>query len=327
MSPWIVSARYDLTWFAGPALLGAALALLLPPDLELGAAGWLLLVVAVDVGHTWVTLFRTLLDPAGRRAWGAYLVAFPLLSLVGATLVQVFAPGRLWTAMAAIAVFHFVRQQLGFTALYRAREGLPRAGLEAGVERALVQLLCLAPMAFWLTHPRAFAWFVPGEFPVLPAPVFPLVAGSTAGLALVHLGLRLRSRRWSPGRDLWLLSTAASWTVGIVLTDGDAPFTVANVLAHGVPYYALVAHTQGRKGAPVPLALLVGLPVGLALTEELAWDAGVWQEHVFTGLAASDLAAAVLTPLLVVPQLTHYLLDGVIWKGAGAGVAAAGPAQ
>jgi hypothetical protein len=46
-----------------------------------------------------------------------------------------------------------------------------------------------------------------------------------------------------------VISTAASWSVGIVLTNGDAAFTLANVVAHGVPYFALVHHVGRRQWA------------------------------------------------------------------------------
>jgi hypothetical protein len=55
----------------------------------------------------------------------------------------------------------------------------------------------------------------------------------------------------------------------------------------------------------------------LAYAEEMLWDRFVWQERdwLFGGPIASDSwVQSVLVPLLVVPQVTHYVLDGFIWK-------------
>jgi hypothetical protein len=54
----------------------------------------------------------------------------------------------------------------------------------------------------------------------------------------------------------------------------------------------------------------------MAFVEELLWDNGVWQERtwLFGSFAALHEADSFLVPLLAVPQITHYVLDGFIWK-------------
>ena len=48
--------------------------------------------------------------------------------------------------------------------------------------------------------------------------------------------------------------------------------------------------------------------------EELLWDILVWQEHFGFYINTNDTALLLLVPLLSVPQITHYILDGIIWK-------------
>ena len=52
--------------------------------------------------------------------------------------------------------------------------------------------------------------------------------------------------------------------------------------------------------------------------EEWAWDALVWQERTAffgsSGLEPGELGLSLLVPLLSVPQLTHYLLDALVWR-------------
>ncbi|WET51914.1 hypothetical protein PYS58_18450 [Chryseobacterium indologenes] len=60
--------------------------------------------------------------------------------------------------------------------------------------------------------------------------------------------------------------------------------------------------------------LFVGIILGLALVEEFLWETLVWNEHFSLNLTVSENLLQFLVPLLVVPQLTHYLLDGFIWR-------------
>jgi len=120
-----------------------------------------------------------------------------------------------------------------------------------------------------------------------------------------------------------------TWFGGIVVASDDLAFTVMNVTLHGVPYlaflwrYAKGRHAQAGYGA---LGLLVrgGVPIFLlsllafAFVEELLWDTLVWHERpMIFGDAGLELGPALLTvlvPLLSLPQTTHYVLDGFVWK-------------
>ena len=53
-----------------------------------------------------------------------------------------------------------------------------------------------------------------------------------------------------------------------------------------------------------------------AYVEELFWNRGVWHERNWMFGANWDWTAwkVYLVPLLAVPQLTHYVLDGFIWR-------------
>jgi hypothetical protein len=342
VQPWLHSARIDGAFLLAPGPLAAGFALALQASghgrAAVTPALWFLLVVGIDVAHVYATLYRTYLDREERQRLSAWLVGVPLGTWLAGVLLYTWSAGAFWSALAYAAVFHFVRQQYGFTMLYgRAERDLP--AWTRRVDQAAIYGATIFPLLYWHTHlPRPYAWLIDGDFlPGLPAGLWTVLAPAYALLLAAYLGkeawlIGVRGRVNLP-RNALVLGTFASWYVGIVLAQGDLVFTLVNVVAHGIPYMALSCiygqRREAQLGTPparrrfvrarLPLALgLLGL---LAFLEEGAWDGLVWREHLawfplFDALPAINAAGtlALLVPLLALPQMTHYVLDGVIWR-------------
>jgi hypothetical protein len=213
------------------------------------------------------------------------------------------------------------------------------------LDKAAIYAATLYPLVYWHTHARAFDWFVPGDFVSIASPLLAAAAGGAylmvlAAYAAKEAFLLYRLHRFNLPRNLLLGGTALSWFAGIVLIDSDLVFTATNVVAHGVPYIALIwgygrnqASLQGRRSSfLVPaiaalfqvrmLPLFVGALALVAWLEEALWDGLVWREHgaLFGPLFAtlptisSEATLAWLVPLLAVPQATHYVIDAFIWR-------------
>ena len=160
-----------------------------------------------------------------------------------------------------------------------------------------------------------------------------LYAGALAAFAVRQGQRAVRGEPLSWGKIGIVASTAATWYVGIVAFNSDFAFTVTNVVAHGLPYLALVwlygrrkwiAPTSWRTWLyrPALLWVFVGVTILLAYLEEGAWDLLVWREHasLFGGWrlpTLPDEMLAVIVPALILPQATHYVLDAWIWKFDG----------
>lgn len=338
MSPWLFSRRVDLLAFGGSfaasmllLALGAAFGWL---DAELPLWGWLLLVVVVDVSHVWSTLWRTYLDPAELRRRPSLYFGVPAAAWLVGVLLHARSSALFWTVLAYVAVFHFVRQQIGWVALYRRRAGEHDA-LDRRLDEAMVYASTLYPVVWWHAHlPRQFAWFLQGDF----MPGLPVWVAEMARLAWMLIGLawvarqlfrRATGRGVSYGKWLVVASTWVCWWLGIVVFDSDYAFTVTNVLIHGVPYFVVVwwrsraAHRAStgllpRVFAGAGLLVFLGVPLALGLGEEILWDRFIWDDHAALfgtwGGELTDAAATLLVPLLALPQATHYALDAFIWR-------------
>jgi hypothetical protein len=343
--PWIYNARVDSLFVLLPPFLALGAVVLLPgyfrPDAELSVAAWVVLVLGVDVAHVYSTLYRTYFDPDTFQRQKSLLLTLPLLGWMAGVMLYSVDGLLFWRVLAYVAVFHFIRQQYGFLRIYS--RGEPQPLLFARIDTVAVYAAALYPILFWHLHPdRRFEWFVPGDF--LQFRSAGLVATATTAYVLVIAAyaakeavLVVRQRRVNVPRNLLVAGTFVSWFFGIVYYNGDLIFTTLNVVSHGIPYMALV-WVYGRKkyhDTPAPrvsrlwqrvfsnggVALFLLIVLGLAFLEEGFWDALVWRDHerVFAPFrtlprVTDHTLLSFLVPTLAVPQLTHYLLDGFIWK-------------
>jgi hypothetical protein len=299
---------------------------------------WVALVLLIDVAHVHSTWFRTYFDRAQFRARAGLYVAVPLLSWALGVAIHASSAALFWTVLAYLAAFHFVRQQYGFLKLYARREpswseapGLWR--FKPHLDAAAVYLATLYPLLFWHAHleTRKIHWFLEGDFVSLGGLEFLLPVAQVAwGLALAGFVLTeawLGFRNW--GKLLWVAGTAFSWWLGIVGTNGDLPFTFTNVIPHGIPYFALLWASGQRAGQP-PLfrwragwLVLVGGAIAFSFLEEAFWAGWIWRETygIFGAFlrwlppVQDPTLLALLVPLLALPQIVHYVLDGFIWRG------------
>jgi hypothetical protein len=333
---WLFGRGVDLSVFMGSALASVGFVLAAP---ALGVGGdtplwaWALFVVCVDVAHVWSTLFRTYFDGDEVRRRPGLHVAAPLVAYLLGVLAYLVSPGSFWRLFAYTALFHFIRQQYGWVALYGRKARVSET--ERFLDAAAVYAATLGPVVWWHAHlPRAFWWFVENDFlSGLPEWVGSVALGVQAVVLATWAGFQVlrvaRGEGLQVGKVLLVLATWVTWFGGIVLARDDFAFTVMNVLLHGVPYFALLwRYTRGRLaegGYGWPGALVRAGPPGfllvllaLAFGEELLWDWFVWHERVAlfgqSGLELPGDVLALVVPLLALPQATHYLLDAFIWK-------------
>lgn len=375
-TPWIHSGLQDLLFIFFPLFL-PALWVLLSSELpsEISTWQWLILVLGTDVAHVWSTLAVTYLKPNEFLYRRIHYTLVPLACFAGAfSLHHLGGSSSFWRVLAYLAVFHFVRQQYGLLKIYSRQEKLPF--LLRKVAALTLYASMLVPLLLWHFQPeRPFHWFIPGDFIDISttlaeanfslttieflksslqvgAPLFLLFLLGAYLLLEARYALQNRQGNW--GRPLLVLGTALSWWVGIEVAKGDLPFTAINVLAHGVPYLAIVvwnrekthpfhrwrsntprvslpgerrsgretAFSQSQRGFPVGVALFFCLVFLLSYVEEGFWTGLIWREHLevfpfFRGLPelSTPLWTSFWVALLSVPQLSHYILDGVIWKG------------
>ncbi|MGV3539368.1 MAG: hypothetical protein ACO1OQ_06125 [Rufibacter sp.] len=345
--PWLHSGWVDGAFIISPPFL-CLLAILLFPGFfqqhvhNIPVVAWVFLVLLIDVGHVYSTLFRTYFEKETYQQHKQLLLWAPLGAWVVGVLLYTLDAGIFWRVLAYLAVYHFVRQQYGFMRLYSRKEQRPL--WEHRLDAVAVYAFTLLPILYWhLEGGRHFNWFIAGDFIGFSNPVW---AEAISWLNLIFFILYLLKEGWAYfqtkafnlPRNLVMIGTFLAWYVGIVFYNGDLIFTTFNVVSHGVPYLTLVwiygekkkqklggisvQEQQQKKDFKVAaLAIFLGLVVVLAYVEEGLWDSLIWREHgqvfpLFSTMPQikDSVFLSLLVPLLALPQITHYVVDGFIWK-------------
>lgn len=343
---WLHSSWVDGIFILSPPFLCLAAVILFPTyfqETEVSLAAWVGLVLLIDVAHVYSTLFRTYFEKASVAQYKQLLWMVPLGAWVSGALLHSLDSLLFWRILAYLAVYHFIRQQYGFMQLYARNE--ERRKWERITDTVAIYSATLYPLLFWhLEGGRDFHWFLQGDFLLTPyAHLLPFLSGLYFAILLAYIIketiFSLRKKTFNIARNLLICGTFLSWYLGIVYYNGDLIFTLFNVVSHGVPYLALVWIYGNRKQAQahnVPdktfriekvvfstagIAVFLLLVFTLAYLEEGLWDGLVWRERInffsFFGTlpALTDhTLLSLIIPLLAVPQVTHYVLDGFIWR-------------
>ena len=339
--PWLFGRTTDLVVFGGSALLSfAALAVGAATGLLHGDSPewvWLAMILGVDVAHVWSTTFRVYLDSEELRRRPALYFGTPIAVYAAGVALHALGPDVFWRVLAYVAVYHFVRQQYGWVALYRRREEALRGSqIDRWLDTATIYAATVYPLIWWHAHlPRRFVWFVENDFVAgLAAPIatalLPVYWALLVAFVARQLWLLKTGRTPSWGKVLVVLTTWACWWAGIMALDSDYAFTVTNVLIHGIPYLALTYRYGRARAAQAPATAaarilrggavaFVAFLIAAAFFEEALWDRWVWHDRAWLfggGTEVSAIAITLLAPLLAVPQATHYVLDAFVWRVA-----------
>lgn len=343
-SNWVKSALFDSAFILFPPFICLLLIFIFPHffknDENDNEWIWFFLVVCVDVGHVYSTIYRTYLDKQIVEKNKMLFYLSPILLYVVGVILHSINPLLFWRVMTYFAVFHFIRQQYGFMRLYA--RGEDNGVFSRVIDTVIIYAATIYPIIYWhLQGKQAFNWFVDNDFLYFNFPAaIPFVQWFYLFLLAIYSGKEIwflcKNKTINLPKNILIVGTIVSWYMGIVYFKGDLTFTLLNVVCHGIPYYALVWAFGNKQNntlqktvlwvnfffSPRNILFFLGFLFLLSYTEELFWDGFVWKEHgsIFpTSTFLPDVSdkknlLSLLVPLLALPQILHYFIDGFIWK-------------
>lgn len=337
---WIGNRVVEVAFILLPPFISLAFVILFPRLFQdqkgLSAFWWIVLILLIDVAHVYSTLYRTYFDKQAFEKQKSIMIGIPLVAFIAGVILYSINYLWFWRILAYTAVFHFIRQQYGLMRIYSRMERHKKWSLK--IDEITIYAATVYPILYWHLSPdRNFNWFLDGDFFILNLPVLKSIVGWLYVFILItylvkEILLSVKSQTINIPKNAVVWGTALSWYFGIVYYNGDMAFTVLNVVSHGVPYMALIwlygnknYHQQNKGGRWLKLLfrwqtipVFIGLLFLFAFIEEAVWDMTVWKEHegVFhlPRIDLSSQALSFIVPLLALPQITHYILDGFIWR-------------
>ena len=344
-SVWLFSKKTDLLSLFLPVWLIWIWAF--TADLEnksLPTWAWFVFILGIDVCHVWSTVFRTYLNKSDRLNHKKSIRYIPLILLPILFSTALISTQLFWSVLAYIAVFHFIKQQYGFLALYTFKNQEKPSKLKKQFDKWTIYTGMVYPVIFWhFDKDRVFNWFIEHDF----LPLFELINSIQIFsylnigyfiLLIVWIGSEIKAskgKHFAWGKVFWVVSTSLNWYIGIVHFNSDYIFSITNVVAHGVPYLVLIINykigeEQIQRGGKLAFteALMSTFSVlvlifFIGFFEEYFWDMLVNLERheifeivspYWIHIENSPVLIALSTAILTLPQATHYVLDGIIWK-------------
>lgn len=340
---WIGNAKVESIGILGVPFLCVAILCFIPSSFlqsdTMPEFMWLFLVVFIDVGHVYSTIYRTYVDKPLINKHKNLFLGLPILLLVLSILLHTISSMLFWRCLAYFAVYHFIRQQYGFLKIYSRKNNYSKT--KQRIDAFTIYSVTILPILYWhFSNDRNFNWFLKGDFILSTSTSYlPNLINVLFFIVLtVYLISEIQSsilvKTVNIQKNGVIMGTALSWYIGIIYFNSDFVFTFLNVVCHGIPYMALVwihgKKTYSKNSSPSFLKLVYGrfslliflLPLVIfAYLEEGFWDAFVWNEHnsvftMFKGIShtMSKNILNIVVPLLALPQLFHYVIDGFIWK-------------
>lgn len=333
--PWIHKSKTDGIFILFPTFLVLGLVLICHDwlqqiEVKYSFVTWLVLIVFVDVAHVYATLFKTYFVKEEFQKSKLLYLGLPILCFAIGVFLFLLGSTVFWSVLAYIAVFHFIRQQFGFMRLYSRNE--LKTKFSTFFDKVVIYTVTVYPMLFWFFSPkRNFNWFMENEFFTFENHVIVQVLKVVYIIVVITYIIRtlyvsIQNKFFNIPKNAVIVGTALSWYFGIVYYNNDLIFTLLNVVSHGIPYMALIYLTQVEQKSTgmiksfwllkhyKKIFVFIGILILIAFTEEYLWEIFVWNDHFSVQNFDFSNWAFVLVPLLSVPQFTHYILDGIIWK-------------
>lgn len=344
--PKLYSRNFELIFIFLPSIIIPSIFLMLKYlanfEFKITLYSWLISTIIFDGGHIYFTLLKTYGNPIERKKLGATLLLVPLVALIFSFFLYRQSVLAFVNFTAYFAIFHFIKQQYGFLKLY-SRTEFQLVRIWQWIDYLLVYLLMIYPIIYWhANYPKSFYWHAPETMFKIPEH-FEITTKYILFLSILafivkELYLISKGYKISIPKYLILFGTFLSWFTSIVFVDNLLFFTVIIELTHAIPYIALV-WIYGKKFSMVNptvkffntltykdfhsnksliyyilLMLLFGF-LGFVLYLPFGFEIDLMNNQFFSYFQVSDFKLLqLITPLFLVPQFTHYILDGLIWK-------------
>lgn len=316
---WILGSKAkDIFFFYVLALGLSSVYWFSTPKGVVATALFLFIVVFVDSAHVYSTFWRTYALKEERSSSQSYWIV-PTLVFLGALIWAVLKVPYFWAMVVYFTYFHHLRQGQGITKWYMKINQKFRPEMI----KIFYALLLIPFVTFHFNDVIPLALYNRNDLFFLNKPEWLIYGkGLTYLTWTLWLGLEIKiytqEKKIEINRILSMLVPAAVHVKCFLYPVTAEGVIFPLLLLHGLTYFAVMSFSlqklRPQKFANFSKSLLfvVGFGAVFALVESFGISEYVNLNNDY--LKNDFLDDKLLLAIFVTPTLTHYILDGLIWK-------------
>lgn len=309
-----------------------------------------LVLMIFDVPHVWSSIYRTYSDRSAFKKHRKIYLSIPILSFISVFLLVLYdnTLSILFWLLALYAVYHFMKQQIWFIALYSYKEQLSDTK-KINKDKTLWWLVTWIPILYWFANleTRNYNWFTDYEFFKIPSELFPMLFLFFWIYIIYYIVSEIkRYKEWwyiNVYKYLYIIWTMIVWFYGIVITNSMILFALWNMILHWWNFFWIIFSTTKKRISKwlyksnkifnfitkrnilffiFPLIIIwfieqFGwfLSTGADYDNRIKIVNSIWLENLYLNIENINIFVySFIISILTLPQLTHYILDWIIWK-------------
>lgn len=300
--------------------------ILMPPVLALlvafafieNSAGylWLLLGVSVfDSGHVYITGWRTWWN-AGLAQKPAAFYLVPALVFIAMFFWNYLSIPFLWTFVVYFTVYHNVRQLYGIGKWFQVVE----KNFNKAADYFLYAVCAVSFLALHFRTDFKYDYYTGHDLFSYPnQPLFLSLQIVALLLFVLYLSyeyfLYKKSGEVFLNRVLFYASGMAVYLASCLWATNALQLLAPLILTHALHYLALVVLTGGKTNPWLKTGLfkVTGVVLGSLLLFGLL---EYYLEEEYIDIFSHSIIGSIVVALYLVPLLTHFILDSIIWKSS-----------
>jgi hypothetical protein len=302
----------DFIFILMPPVLAILIAFLLPEKNEI----YLLMLAVVsifDSGHVYITVWRTWWNTSLKPKPKIFYTV-PAGVFVAVFVWNYFSIPFLWTAVVYFTVYHNVRQLYGINKWYQLIENK----FDKRADYFLYGICGLSFLALHFKPNFHYAFYTGQDLFIYPqAEVFSVLKIAVLALVAFYLlyefSLYRKHGRFFLNRLLFVLSAQAVYVFSCLLASNELQLLAPLVLTHALHYLALVVLTGAKTNNLLKLSW-VKVTTLVLLSLLLFGGFEYYIENKALDFVSHSSVNSFLIALYLVPLLTHFILDAVVWK-------------
>lgn len=280
--------------------------------------GWII----VDGSHVYSSLLVTYTDKDMVRQLRPYLWGIPIAIMAAAFTLSFTGQSQyFYYFLAYVAMIHFIRQEFGWMKIASKLDSQAPKWLfytDVGTSYAMTIL----PLLWTIRETVVAQWYRPGD--VLGVPLFVAEWALKLFWPIVSIFLAAnayqtyKTKTFNLSKMLVFLNTLFGWYIAKTFIQNPYMAGWFFIFHHGIPYYFIVFKTE-RVSSNVGWLQALGkfkFPVmylGCVIIF-YCFLMGHSGNSFIASLKKDPFLFSLVYCISVMPQMTHFILDGMIWK-------------